>query len=480
MTPAASDVVVVGAGVAGLAIARDLAAAGRRVTVVEASDRVGGLLRRAELDGVAVDVGAESFAVRTTGVADLIADAGLALRVAAPAPGGAHLVLADGAGLLRAPLPERAVLGIPADPLAEDVVRILGPEAARRAAAEATTEADAEGDAEPSLADLVARRCGPVLVDRLVDPLCRSVYSLPASQVRMSRLHPALWREFRSRGSLLAAADAVAAPARAGAAVAGIEGGMWRLADALARAAEDEGAQLLLGTPVLGLSLDGDGDGDGDGAVVQTGGPDGRGELRARRVVVATGTASARRLLGAPAVSAAEAAAPAVRVVVALVDAPGLDRHPVGSGVIVGAGVPTAAKALTHVTAKWPWAAAHQAEALAGRHVVRLSARDAAAPGLDTRADIAREISLLTGVEIDASAVAALTSVVWDDAVAARPVDADRERFLAERGILLAGAAVAGTGLASVIPHARALARTLVDADETASTPTALTPRRTA
>ncbi|MEI8147154.1 MAG: FAD-dependent oxidoreductase, partial [Alphaproteobacteria bacterium] len=36
------DVVVVGAGVAGLAAARKLVAAGRRVQVIEAKDRVGG------------------------------------------------------------------------------------------------------------------------------------------------------------------------------------------------------------------------------------------------------------------------------------------------------------------------------------------------------------------------------------------------------------------------------------------------------
>ena len=42
MSAADADVVVVGAGLAGLAAASDLAAAGRRVIVVEARDRVGG------------------------------------------------------------------------------------------------------------------------------------------------------------------------------------------------------------------------------------------------------------------------------------------------------------------------------------------------------------------------------------------------------------------------------------------------------
>jgi oxygen-dependent protoporphyrinogen oxidase len=476
VTSAVYDVVVVGAGIAGLAVAHDVAAAGRSVVVLEAGDQAGGLLRRAELDGVSVDVGAESFALRTTGGADLIADAGLDLRIVAPAPGGAHLVVTDGDGLLRAPLPERAVLGIPADPLADDVVRILGPSGAARAAAEVIPDdpdAALEADDEPSLAELVARRCGPVLVDRLVDPLCRSVYSVPASQVRMSRLHPALWREFRARGSLLAAADAVAGPARAGSAVAGIEGGMWRLADALARAAERKGAELRLGAAVRRLSV------NADGTLVDVAEESGAAQVMGRRIVIATGSAAARMLLGAPAV-----ASPAVRVVVALVDSPELDAHPVGYGVIVGADVATAAKALTHVTAKWPWTTTQAPSTLAGRHVVRLSARDAHAHGLDTPDDVAREVSVLTGAAVEASAVSAVTTVVWDDAVAARPVDADREDFLARRGILLAGAAVAGTGLASVVPHARALARDLVEElhalADAPTTPPAPTSRRTA
>lgn len=52
-----ADVVVVGAGVAGLACARDLAAAGLRVRVLEAGDAVGGRMRTDRLDGFTVDRG---------------------------------------------------------------------------------------------------------------------------------------------------------------------------------------------------------------------------------------------------------------------------------------------------------------------------------------------------------------------------------------------------------------------------------------
>ncbi|WP_030766731.1 MULTISPECIES: NAD(P)/FAD-dependent oxidoreductase [unclassified Streptomyces] len=57
----ATDVLVVGAGVAGLACARDLAAAGVSVRVVEAGDAVGGRMRSDRIEGFVVDRGFQVF-----------------------------------------------------------------------------------------------------------------------------------------------------------------------------------------------------------------------------------------------------------------------------------------------------------------------------------------------------------------------------------------------------------------------------------
>lgn len=413
-----TDTVIVGGGIAGLAAAHDLARAGVPVTVLEASDRVGGLLRRGTVGGIDIDLGAESFATRTDAVPRLIADAELPLTLTAPRAAGAHLVTGDGDDPVRAPLPRRTVLGIPADPLAADVVAILGQDGAQRAA----HEVDAPFENEPSLYDLAAGRLRAGVADRLVDTICRSVYSRPAQELFLSRLHPAMWAQFLALGSLTAAAREVAAHAQTGSAVGGIAGGMWQLPEALARAAAAHGAVIRTDTPVTRI------DPAEDRFVVHTA----AGPIAAREVIVTT-----------------DPEAPRVRVVAAAIDHPGLDAFPVGSGVIAGPAVDTAAKALTHVTAKWPWMPN------ARRHVIRLSARDVDAAGLDTAAEIAREVSRLTGVDIAATDVVEIVSQRWPNGGGAIP-------GAGLPGIRRAGAAAAGTGLASVIPHARTLVADLL------------------
>ena len=67
-----TDVVVVGAGFAGLAAARSLVAQGKKVVVLEARDRVGGRVRAGELAGHAVDVGGMWAGPTQTRLLDLI------------------------------------------------------------------------------------------------------------------------------------------------------------------------------------------------------------------------------------------------------------------------------------------------------------------------------------------------------------------------------------------------------------------------
>ena len=77
-SPVKTDVLVVGAGAAGLAAAAELARAGRSVLIVEARDRIGGRCYTRRLPGVPapVELGAEFIHGRPAATMDLLREAG--------------------------------------------------------------------------------------------------------------------------------------------------------------------------------------------------------------------------------------------------------------------------------------------------------------------------------------------------------------------------------------------------------------------
>ncbi len=81
MTTESADVVIIGAGVAGLTAARLLADAGLRVLLLEARDRVGGRVWTTHSrDGVPVELGAEFIHGRPPEIFDLVRSADLEVR----------------------------------------------------------------------------------------------------------------------------------------------------------------------------------------------------------------------------------------------------------------------------------------------------------------------------------------------------------------------------------------------------------------
>ncbi|MFE4726091.1 protoporphyrinogen/coproporphyrinogen oxidase [Microbacterium sp. NPDC056736] len=398
-----TDFSVVGGGVAGLVVARRLAASGAAVTLFEASDRLGGTVARHDVAGIALDAGAESFAVRGGVVAALLAELGLADDIVAPAPWPAWLQPVVGEAV---PLPATALLGIPSDPLADDVVRVVG-----RPAAERTVELDARpwGAAVPStLGALVRERFGDDVLDLLVAPVVHGVHSQHPDELPVARAHPGLPEALTSAGSLGGAVARLRATAAPGAAVAGIRGGINRVVPALAEDVARHGGDIRLSTPVGDLATLG-------GTVV----------------------------VAAPRLAAPAAPGRRIDLVTLVVEQDRLDAAPRGTGLLVAAGAPVGARALTHATAKWEWLR----EAAAGRHVLRLS-YDAtpADPVAAARADA----ETLLGVPLPV--VVGTAHVSWVRPAAATP----------PAGLTVVGETVAGSGLAGLIAHAERTAAELL------------------
>ncbi|WP_245953458.1 protoporphyrinogen oxidase [Arthrobacter silvisoli] len=462
--------VVVGGGISGLLAARGLAAAGLAVTVLEARKEWGGCVGRHELSGLGLDSGAESFATRSTAVAELARGLGLGGNIVAPHPGGAWVQLPDGPQ----ELPKTGVLGIPANPWDPEVRRSLGLPGALRASLDRWLPAfwGAGGDVT-SVASLVRARMGRRVLDRLVAPVVGGVHSADPELLDVDMVAPGLRAAMRSTGSLAAAVAqqrrVVGAPdpagtTKAGSAVAGLTGGMNTLISALVSDLRSRGVTLLAGTRAE--------------AVVRTGaawrvtasGTDER-EYDAGVLVVAVDGPAAVGLLESalPDLAALRPApGPMVSLVSLVVDKPELDSRPRGTGILVAPQAPgIQAKALTHATAKWDWLAE---EAGPGTHVLRLSYGRAhggtAAASTDDPAALddtalfdaaLHDASTLLGVPLGAEDVLDWDVVRWAGALPFAAVG-HKQRVAEVRkiagqagGLLLVGGWLAGNGLAAVV-----------------------------
>lgn len=208
--------------------------------------------------------------------------------------------------------------------------------------------------------------------------------------------------------------------------------------------------------------------------------------LRTARVVLAVGGHAAVALLGdlVDTAGAAPVRGTDIRLVTLVLRAPALGDAPRGTGVLVAPGSDVVAKGSTHASAKWPWLR-QRLDATLGpdAHVVRLSYGrggagpagadlDAAAPDETFVAQAVLDVQALYGVPLASGDVLSSAVTRWDDALSP-PTPAHRARtsrlvsdVAALRadgapGLSVTGAWVAGTGLAAVVPHAQAAARSL-------------------
>lgn len=261
-----------GAGVAGLTAARDLAEAGAEVLVLEGTDRAGGKLRAGQVAGITVDVGAEAMLHRRPEGAALATALGLPL--AHPTAATSRVWTRDA---LR-PLP-RTVMGAPVDLDQLAASGILSADGLARA----RDQHPVVSTADASVGDLVAARYGAEVVDRLVEPLLGGVYAGQARRISVRSAVPQLVALLAQPEVSLPLPPADAPPV-----FAATEGGMWQLPAALADdLAARPRVEVRYDAPVTALRR------TGAGFVVTT--P--TGDEAADHLVLATPAAPSARLL---------------------------------------------------------------------------------------------------------------------------------------------------------------------------------------
>ena len=310
------DTLVVGGGISGLAYAH-ARGPDARVVVLEASARAGGCILTDSAEGARFECGPEALQDDAAETRTLLGELGLEV-VPADAAAQRRFVLREAPAVQRRQrraaemdaidtaagkafdtrsAPGGRLVEFPTGPGDFLKSELLSRRGKLRAMSEPFR---AGGKAlDGSVADFVRHRLGDEVLDWMVDPFVSGIYAGDPELVSVRAAFPKLVEMVEQHGSLMkglkARAKARRAAAGSGDAAAGkrgppslltVKGGLQRLPDALAAALGDK---LRLSWPVHEL------DRDRRDWIVR--GP--AGELRAHRLIIATGAGMAARLLQA-------------------------------------------------------------------------------------------------------------------------------------------------------------------------------------
>ncbi|MCZ6465145.1 MAG: protoporphyrinogen oxidase, partial [Proteobacteria bacterium] len=276
------EFLVIGAGAAGLGAARELAARGRDVLLVDPEARVGGVMQSERVRGYLVEAGPNTFRLSAS-LVEFVERIGVSGILRPAAPASRERFLLRGGQLRPVPMGPGAFLATPLLS-ARGKLRLLAEPFLRRG--------DATGE---SVAAFLARRLGAEVVDALVGPFLTGVYAGDEAQLGAEAVFPSLTELERRYGSLALGGIRSAWAGRGGRTARG-RPGTWSAADGAAGLAAALASGLStpprLETRAVSLRR------EGDAWRVVLRGPGGEEEVRAAGVVVATPAPEAAELLG--------------------------------------------------------------------------------------------------------------------------------------------------------------------------------------
>ncbi|MFJ5727613.1 protoporphyrinogen oxidase [Streptomyces paradoxus] len=446
------QVVVIGAGIAGLAAAHRLLERGARVTVLEASGRVGGKLLPGEVAGARVDLGAESMLARRPEAVALAREVGLADRLQPPATATASLWTR---GALR-PFPKGHVMGVPGT--ASALAGVVSEEGLARIERDAELPRTEVGD-DVAVGEFVAERLGREVVDRLLEPMLGGVYAGDAYRISMRSAVPQLFQVARTHTSLTEGVRELQAKAAAaqqtGPVFMGIRGGIGTLPLAVADAVRARGGEILTRTPVTELRRTPEG-----GWTVRSG----EREWLADAVILAAPAPAAARLLRAESPGAAaelDGVEYASMALITLAYRRSGTALPDGSGFLVPPVDGRTIKASTFASQKWGWIADENPDLVVLRTSVGRYGETEILQRDDAElVEVSRQ-DLKAATGLDAAPVAARVTR-WDDGLPQYPVGHHarvarvREHVARLPGLAVCGAPYDGVGIPACIASAYA------------------------
>lgn len=261
-------VVVIGGGISGLTAAYRLHKAGVRVTLLEASDHLGGVIRTIKQGDCLLETGPDCWASNKPAALELATELGLAEQVIGTREGVRRSFILHKGELKR--LPEGFFLISPMSIKALIRTPILSWPGKLRMALELFKRVRRE-ESDESLAEFVRRRFGREALDRIAQPMIAGIYTADPEKLSLKATFPAFIEMERKHGSVIKALRsrakgegsrpqgggevAKAAGPRYGLFIT-FKGGMSMLPDALSNALPPEAIQR--NSPVQGLRREGD------------------------------------------------------------------------------------------------------------------------------------------------------------------------------------------------------------------------------